>query len=86
VCRSGRERGASQAVRAVAVDGKTTRGPRAPGRAARHLFAAFEHASGVVLGQTEVDVKSNEITAFAPLLDRIRYYSHRCAHLTLTDE
>lgn len=62
---------ANQTVRAVAVDGKTARGSRVPDRAARHLFAAFEHTSGVVLGQTEVDDKSNEITAFAPLLDRI---------------
>ena len=69
--RSGLDREANQALRAVAVDGKTARGSRAPDQPARHLFAAFEHASGVVLGQTEVDDKSNEITAFAPLLDRI---------------
>lgn len=69
--RSGLGREANQALRAVAVDGKTARGSRAPDQPARHLFAAFEHASGVVLGQTEVDDKSNEITAFAPLLDRI---------------
>lgn len=62
---------AAGAVRAVAVDGKTARGSRALQRAARHLFAAFDHASGVVLGQSEVDDKTNEITAFAPLLDRI---------------
>jgi predicted transposase YbfD/YdcC len=36
-----------------------------------HLLAAFDRASGVVLGQTAVDGKSNEITAFAPLLDRL---------------
>jgi hypothetical protein len=58
-------------VRAVAVDGKTARGSRAAHRTARHLFAAFEHASGVVVGQMQVDDKSNEITAFTPLLDRI---------------
>lgn len=69
--RSAGERPASQTVRAVAVDGKTARGSRAPHQPARHLFAAFEHASGVVLGQMQVDDKSNEITAFAPLLDRI---------------
>ena len=62
---------ANQTVRAVAVDGKTARGSRAPHRPARHLFAAFEHASGVVVGQMQVEDKSNEITAFAPLLDRI---------------
>jgi predicted transposase YbfD/YdcC len=69
--RSVGEHPTNQTVRAVAVDGKTARGSRAPHRAARHLFAAFEHASGVVLGQMQVDDKSNEITAFAPLLDRI---------------
>jgi predicted transposase YbfD/YdcC len=70
--RSARERAtAGLALRAVAVDGKTARGSRCPDRPARHLFAAFEHASGVVLGQMQVDDKSNEITAFAPLLDRI---------------
>ena len=53
--RSGLGREANQALRAVAVDGKTARGFRAPDQPARHLFAAFEHASGVVLGQTEVD-------------------------------
>ena len=62
---------AAGAVRAVAVDGKTARGSRTPQRAARHLFAAFDHSSGVVLGQSEVDDKTNEISAFAPLLDRI---------------
>jgi predicted transposase YbfD/YdcC len=70
--RSARQRAeAHQPLRAVAVDGKTARGSRVPNRAARHLFAAFEHASGVVGGQMQVDDKSNEITAFAPLLDRL---------------
>lgn len=36
-----------------------------------HLLAAFDQASGVVLGQTVVDGKTNEINAFAPLLDRL---------------
>jgi predicted transposase YbfD/YdcC len=58
----------SSPARAVAVDGKAARGDN--GRPA-HLFAAFDHRSGVVLGQSEVDGKTNEITAFAPLLDRL---------------
>jgi predicted transposase YbfD/YdcC len=69
--RSGLEPEANQALRAIAVDGKTARGSRAPDQPARHLLAAFEHTSGVVLGQMQVDDQSNEITAFAPLLDRI---------------
>jgi predicted transposase YbfD/YdcC len=58
-------------MRVVAVDGKTTRGARADDGTQVHLLAAFDPACGVVLGQTQVDGKSNEITAFAPLLDRL---------------
>jgi predicted transposase YbfD/YdcC len=58
-------------MRVVAVDGKTARGARADDGTQVHLLAAFEPATGVVLGQTQVDGKTNEITAFAPLLDRI---------------
>lgn len=58
-------------VRMIAVDGKTARGARRGEDRAVHLLAALEHTHGVVLGQTEVDGKTNEITAFAPLLDRI---------------
>jgi predicted transposase YbfD/YdcC len=58
-------------ARVIAVDGKTARGARRVDGRAAHLLAAFDHTGGVVLGQTEVDGKSNEITAFGPLLDRI---------------
>ena len=51
-------------TRVIAVDGKTARGARHVDGRAAHLLAAFDHTSGVVLGQTEVDGKSNEITAF----------------------
>jgi predicted transposase YbfD/YdcC len=60
-----------QRWRAVAVDGKTARGARTAGGRAVHLLAALDHGDGVVLGQRVVDGKSNEITAFAPLLDGI---------------
>lgn len=56
--------------RPVAVDGKTLQGSGPPG-AQMHLLAARDHASGAVLAQVAVDGKSNEITAFAPLLDRV---------------
>lgn len=56
---------------AIAVDGKTARGARAAGGRAVHLLAALDHFGSVVLGQRVVDGKSNEITAFAPLLDGI---------------
>ena len=56
--------------RAVAVDGKAVRGTRhASGNGqARHLLAAADQQAGAVLAQAEVDGKTNEITAFAPLL------------------
>jgi predicted transposase YbfD/YdcC len=57
--------------RVVAVDGKAVRGTRhARGNGqARHLLAAADQRSGAVLTQAEVDGKTNEITAFAPLLE-----------------
>lgn len=36
-----------------------------------HLLAALDHTHGVLLGQTGIVGKSNGITAFEPLLDRI---------------
>ena len=58
-------------VRVIALDGKSARGARGPDGRATHLLAAFDHNSGVVLGQTVVEGKTNEITAFAPLCDRV---------------
>jgi predicted transposase YbfD/YdcC len=55
----------------IAVDGKTARGSRHHDVSGVHLLAAFDTGTGVVLGQARVDTKSNEITAFGPLLDRI---------------
>ena len=48
-------------MRVVAVDGKTTRGARVEDRTQVHLLAAFDHACGVVLGQTQVESKTNEL-------------------------
>jgi predicted transposase YbfD/YdcC len=65
---------ASGQMRVVAVDGKTARGARIEDDTQVHLLAAFDPTSGVVLGQTQVsgeEGKSSEITAFAPLLDRL---------------
>jgi predicted transposase YbfD/YdcC len=64
-------RPAAAPVRAIAIDGKSARGARGPHGRPVHLLAAFDQASGVVLGQSMVDGKTNEITAFAPLLDRV---------------
>lgn len=73
---SPRTRSARPTWRAVAVDGKTARGSRTPDTPAAQLFAVFDHATGVVLGQTPVTDpervgKGSEIAAFAPLLDRL---------------
>lgn len=54
----------------IAVDGKTLGGSRTAGRTATALIAAMTH-SGQVLAQRQIDSKSNEIPAFAPLLDGI---------------
>ena len=54
---------------AIAVDGKALRGSgQRSGRAPVHLLAAMRHDTTAVLGQVAVDGKSNEITAFQPLL------------------
>ena len=54
--------------RIIAVDGKTMRGARTA-HGVPHLVAAFDHASGAVLGQLAVTTKSNEIPALRDLLD-----------------
>ncbi len=54
--------------RVIAIDGKTIRGARAREATAPHLIAALDHATGVVLGQHQVDAKSNEIPAVRDLL------------------
>jgi predicted transposase YbfD/YdcC len=59
------------ARRVIAVDGKTLRGSGVAGGPGRHLLAALDHAHGVVLGQVDVEAKTNEIPMFATLLDRI---------------
>lgn len=57
--------------RAVAVDGKTLRGSGTAGGPGRHLLAALDHEHGMVLGQVDVEAKTNEIPMFATLLDRV---------------
>jgi predicted transposase YbfD/YdcC len=56
---------------AAALDGKTVRGARDhgdPDARAPHLVSVAGHGDGIVLGQRQVDEKSNEITAVQPLL------------------
>jgi len=54
--------------RVIAIDGKTVRGARTAKAVAPHLVAAFDHATGTVLGQVAVAAKSNEIPAVRDLL------------------
>ena len=58
---------------AAAIDGKTLRRShdKRSGKSAIHMVGARASANGVVLGQTKVDDKSNEITAMPELLDTL---------------
>ncbi len=53
---------------AVAVDGKTSRGARRADGTQAHLLGVATHGTGLLAGQVEVEAKSNETTAFPPLL------------------
>jgi predicted transposase YbfD/YdcC len=64
---TGRRAGDSKVV---FVDGKTVRGACDAEGHQVHLLAALD-GDGLVLAQDDVSVKTNEITCFAPLLDRI---------------
>jgi predicted transposase YbfD/YdcC len=57
----------------LAVDGKAQRGTAdtRAGTRARHRMGAFLHADAIMVATLDVDGKSNEIHAFAPLLDQI---------------
>lgn len=59
------------AQRLIAIDGKTLRGSATAGEPGRHLLAALDHRSGVILGQLNVAAKTNEIPMFTTLVDRI---------------
>ncbi|MFI8201224.1 ISAs1 family transposase [Streptomyces sp. NPDC085937] len=57
-------------LRAIAVDGKALRGSRTPVTGHVTLLAAMDH-TGHVLTQCQVAHKSDEISAFQPLLDNV---------------
>ncbi len=60
--------------RVIAIDGKTVRGARsrAAGSApAPHLVSAFDHATGVTIGQVATAAKSNEIPTVRTLLSTL---------------
>jgi predicted transposase YbfD/YdcC len=60
---------AGEGLNAVMVDGKTLRGAVDAGGHQVHLLAAATHTGALVLAQTEVGAKTNEIPMFASLLD-----------------
>ena len=65
---SGRERWPGARLRAVAVDGKTSRGARRADGTRVHLLGVAEHG-GHLLDHLEVDVKHNETSHFTGLLE-----------------
>ena len=64
---------ASEQTQHIAVDGKTARGSytNLEKSNAVHIVSAWATEHGITLGQTEVDSKSNEITAIPELIDFI---------------
>ena len=65
----------------VAIDGKALRGAimDASKRSALHTVQAFEPGSGLVLGQAEVDGKSNETAAIPGLLEILDLFGRTAA-------
>lgn len=62
---------AASVMYALMVDGKTVRGATDANGNQVHLLAAATHAQALVLAQTDVATKTNEIPMFAPLLDTL---------------
>lgn len=52
----------------ICIDGKTARASRSGGKSARHIVNAWLVDAGIVLGQTVVDTKENEIVAIPKVL------------------
>jgi len=56
----------------IAIDGKTIRGSKGKGfHSATHIVSAFSSHNQLIIGQLQVDQKSNEITAIPQLLDAL---------------
>jgi hypothetical protein len=67
----GNREGAAVGLVALMVDGKTVRGAEDADGHHVHLLAAATHEHALVLAQTEVGAKTNEIPMFEPLLDSL---------------
>jgi predicted transposase YbfD/YdcC len=62
---------AGAVLSALMVDGKTVRGAATDDGGQVHLLAAATHGNALVLAQTDVAAKTNEIPMFEPLLDSL---------------
>jgi predicted transposase YbfD/YdcC len=60
----------------ISFDGKSARGARARGAQAAHLLAGLDQDTGVVVAQTGVDTKTNEIPCLRDLLKRLAIAGH----------
>ena len=72
--RQRREKEAAEqaAERNISIDGKTICGAGKYGKEYNvHVVSAYESESGLVLGQTRVEQKSNEVTAIPKLIDSL---------------
>ncbi len=65
----GTEKEDTTAPRCLAVDGKSLRGAVQEDGRLLHLLSVLTHTERVVIGQEEVDHKTNEIKHFEPLLE-----------------
>ena len=61
----------TQGRRVIAIDGKSIRGAIGPSGRCRHLLSALSHGAGLVLGQVDVDAKTNEVPMLPRLLANI---------------
>jgi len=64
------------APRCLAVDGKSLRGAVLDDGRLVHLLSVLTHEERVVIGQQEVDHKTNEIRHFRPLLEHLDIAGH----------
>ncbi len=55
--------------KAVAIDGKTSKGSRDEGRRPAHILSAILHKEGIVMASKRVEDKTNEMKEVKPLLD-----------------
>ena len=62
---------AGGSMKKVAVDGKALRGSKNGDRKHVHLLSALMHDEKITVSQKKVSDKSNEITAFEPLLEKL---------------